>query len=202
MDYNQIVADFNMRMPELYAEYIKNVSSMAPSLKTLKLLMQLCVTGNKVLDLGTGFSSFVLRYYLTDLGIDLISADDNSGWLITTRKYCESQGITYTDDEPNGFEHWKLLPNIVTSPVDVVFMDLGTTRRRVDYYADVLNRYCNENTLLLVDDMHKKILVHALNQELRHYTYLEIPVMNETKDEFGRYCRLFFRLRRKDNLNG
>jgi hypothetical protein len=76
-------------------------------------------------------------------------------------------------------------------------MDLGTTRRRVYYYAELLEKYCNERTFILFDDMHKKILHHALHQELKNYTYLDISVMDITKDEFGRYCKLITRLRRK-----
>jgi hypothetical protein len=187
-------------MQEPYREYLKNVSEMAPSLKTLELLLRLCTSGAYVMDLGTGFSSYVLRQYMTDLDINIMSIDDNAGWLGKTKDYCKSMGAPEQDDlGRDGWVQWNLLPNenVGKDMVDVVFMDLGTTRRRVYYYEELLEKYCNERTFILFDDMHKKILHHALHQELKSYTYLDIPVMDITKDKFGRYCKLITRLRRK-----
>jgi hypothetical protein len=180
-------------MQEPYREYLKNVSEMAPSLKTLELLLRLCTPGDRVLDLGTGFSSYALGSYYRDLDLEIMSVDDNAGWLAKTKEYCTDKlGIV-----TGRFVPWNLLDSKCIGPVDIVFMDLGTTRRRVYYYGELLEKYCDEHTFILFDDMHKKVLHHALHQELKNYTYLDIPVMDITKDEFGRYCKLITRLRRK-----
>lgn len=187
-----IVNNFKREMVSQYQEYIRDVSPMAPSMKTLELLLNLCVPGMRVLDLGTGFSSYVLRHYAADLDIHVVSVDDSSQWLYKTRDYCTDHGIT-----PSGFHLWQLAMNWPVERFDLVFMDLGKTKNRVNYYYDVLKNFCTEKTLLLCDDMHKPTLKQALEHELKAYDYINIGVIEQTKDEFGRYCKLVFRLRPK-----
>ena len=114
--------------------------------------------------------------------------------MIKTRDYCCNNG-----EHGNSFLSWNAVvnPDVHLPKFDVVFMDLGTTRNRPKYYATVLEKFCNEQTLLLCDDMHKPTLKRALEHELKAYDFINIGVMEQTKDEFGRYCKLVFRLRKK-----
>lgn len=187
-----IINNFKLEMLSDYQDYIRDVSLMAPSMKTLELLLNLCVPGMRVLDLGTGFSSYVLRHYAADLDIRVVSVDDSSQWLYKTRDYCVDRGITTT-----GFHLWELALDWPVERFDLVFMDLGKTKNRPNYYATVLEKFCTEKTLLLCDDMHKPILKRALEHELKAYDFINIGVMDQTIDEFGRYCKLVFRLRPK-----
>lgn len=186
-----------IQLNDQYDNYIRTISLMAPSLKTLSLLMQLCKPGDSVLDLGSGFSSYVLRYYANELDLDVWSVDDNESWLDKSFEYCAAMGIT--KEANTKFYTWETLRALRLDQLsfDVVFVDLGRTRKRPDYYPIILKDYCNENTLALFDDMHKPILKRSLERELKRYDYLDIPVMERTRDTYGRYCKLVFRLRPK-----
>lgn len=197
-----IVNDFTRELGDKYREYLRDVSPMAPSMQTLGLLLELCVRGNIVLDLGSGFSSYALRYFADRLGIAIITVDDNSSWLEKTNKYCDA--INTRDFAHNHlFITWSdLLTGFKEHAYSIVFIDLGTTRRRPNYYSTILSNYCSERSLILFDDMHKRPLRDAVTKALRPYDYIDIPVKDRTIDEFGRYCKLIFRLRPKERLNG
>jgi len=191
-----IVNDFTRELGDKYREYLRDVSTMAPSMQTLGLLLELCTPGCKVLDLGTGFSSYVLYYYSIHRDLYVCSVDDTQQWLVKSKSYC---GLKLDDiDTRHVWDTWDSFVKFRTTKFDVVFMDLGTTRRRPDYYATVLSKFCDERTLILFDDMHKRPLRDAVTKALRPYDYIDIPVKDRTIDEFGRYCKLIFRLRPKE----
>lgn len=187
-----IVNEFKKEMIEQYQEYLKSVSSMAPSMKTMALLLSLCVPGAKVLDLGSGFSSYMLRYYESRLDMEVWSVDDNHKWLLKTIEYCKNHNVSY-----DRFLSWNIALDSYLPKFDVVFVDIGTTRNRPKYYQVILEEFCTPKTLALFDDMHKPTLKRAIEHELKAYDYINIGVMDQTKDEFGRYCELVFRLRPK-----
>jgi predicted O-methyltransferase YrrM len=186
---------FQLDMQDLYAQYIKTISPMAPSMQTLRLLINLCVPGDRVLDLGSGFSSFVLRHYAESMSLEVWSVDDSTQWLDKTYEYCKQSGIP--DSVNRNFMVWDAFVEMqsTANPFDVVFIDIGRTRKRPEYYQTILRDCCDARSLVLFDDMHKPILKRAAEKELRRYNYLDIPVIKDTRDQFGRYCKLVFRLR-------
>ena len=193
-----IVDDFTRELGDDHWEYLRDISPMAPSMKTLGLLLELCTDGCRVADLGSGFSSYTLRYYANRLRMTIHTIDDNNAWLEKTKHYCKDVGTEYN----HNFSTWDFITRAAgDNPYDVVFLDLGTTRRRPQYYSTILEKFCDERTLILFDDMHKRPLRDAVSIALRRYDYIEIPVKDRTIDEFGRYCRLIFRLRPKENAN-
>lgn len=188
-----ITSEFKIELLDQYQDYINTVSQMAPSMKTITLLLYLCVPGYRVLDLGSGFSSYALRYYANRLGIEVWSVDDNHQWLLKTREYCIEHNAS-----SEGFLDWETaLYNAHLPYFDVVFVDIGTTKNRPKYYSTILECFCTDKTLILFDDMHKPTLKRAVEQELKAYNFVNIGVMDQTIDEFGRYCKLIFRLRSK-----
>lgn len=182
------------KLQDAYEAYTKVVSANAPSMKTLRLLKRLCLPNTRVLDLGSGFSSYYLRYFEIDEMWTVISVDDSPQWLQKTKQYCKLQGVKDT-----GFFLWPLAFPMV---FDVVFVDIGITKARPQYIGPILENYCGPKTMILFDDMHKPIIRRAIEKELSHYTYLEVGVKDQTIDEYGRYCKLIFRLQRKEHING
>src|SRR5262245_35480678 len=72
-----------------YEYYIKEVSTskMAVSLNTAIILYMFCeaLVPKQIIDLGSGFSSFVLRSYASQSGNCMVySVDDNQDWLDRT----------------------------------------------------------------------------------------------------------------------
>jgi hypothetical protein len=137
----------------------------------------------------------MLRYYDSRLDINVMSVDDDAGWLDKTKNYCGRMGVSI--DKFRDFQLWHRLDFELLPEFDLIFMDMGTTKRRPQYYPDVLKHLCTPKTLILFDDMHKPILKHTLEHELKQYDYINIPVRELTLDQFHRYCKLIFRLRPK-----
>jgi len=164
-----------------YTEYVQRVSSpgMAASLETSAFLLFLARTlkAQRVLDLGSGFSSFVLR---SSGAATVVSVDDSAEWLERTREFLDSTGtrggelMTWADFSRREWE-----------PFDVVLHDLagGDLRNEVMPKAIALAR-----TACVVDDTHhdghraamkRSANGHAL-YSLRQWTY----------DGFGRFAYL------------
>lgn len=181
-------------LKDQYTNYLRDVSPMAPSLKTIGLILELATPESHILDLGSGFSSYALRYYAERLDLRVWSVDDDSRWLQRTKEYCMAYG-----QKANRFWVWDRFIQISSRvvPFDVVFVDIGITKNRPKYYGEVLKRLCDTNTFIVFDDMHKPSLKAAVDKELESYDYLEVGVRDQTLDEFGRFCRLVFRLRHK-----
>lgn len=190
-----IINDFDETMQPIYDQYLISMSQMAPSMKTLKLLTTLCRPGDRVIDLGSGFSSFVLRYYAEMLKIIVWSVDDSNSWLEKTRGYCNSKSV-----DCSRFLTWNDLKSLLgfnTKHFGLVFMDLGTTSRRPAYYPFVFDKLCDDTTTVVIDDMHKPSLLSATDKALTDYDYIEIDIKDQTLDQYGRWCRLVQRLRHK-----
>lgn len=183
---------------DMYANYIKTISSMAPSMATLKLLSELCLPKSNVLDLGTGLSSLILRL---ENDLTVWSIDDNLDWLNRTRNYCNDLGVGHK----GVFMTWnELMYEINERPpvFDVVFVDIGTTPNRPRYLPQILERLCTPKSLVLFDDMHKPTIRGAIEEALSRYDYIDIDVKERTMDQYRRYCKLVFRLREKERING
>jgi hypothetical protein len=81
------------RLVPAYREYCLTVSkrSMALSIETCAYLWWLCVhlDAKAVADLGSGFSSYVLRLYASESGhtVRVASVDDNDEWLDKSERF-------------------------------------------------------------------------------------------------------------------
>src|SRR3954454_24674549 len=79
-------ASLHADLRAIHQEYIQSVSTagMAVSLETAVYLLHLCraTSDTSVLDLGSGFSSYVLRRYAAEAGhaVQVPSVDDDAHW--------------------------------------------------------------------------------------------------------------------------
>jgi len=181
-----------------YTTYAKTISRNLASMQCCTLLLNLCAPGYRVLDLGSGFSSFALRYYQERLGIQVWSVDSDATWLVKTRAYCEQSGI-----RADNFLLWK---ELTMSDVfgdgtkrifDLIFFDIGITKERVSYMTPTLRTLIHPKTFVLFDDIHKGVIKEGLERVLANYNYKEVGVKGQTMDEYGRYSRLVYAIRRK-----
>lgn len=84
-----------------YDSYVRVVSTpgMAASFETCCYLYFLCSSSQprRVLDLGSGFSSYVLRYYASRAGhpVEVVSVDDSQKWLNCTRDFVNSHELGF-----------------------------------------------------------------------------------------------------------
>lgn len=125
-------ASVDLRMA--YESYVSEVSSpgWAVSFETSCVLLALCRASKvtSALDLGSGFSSYVLRLWATEQGATVASVDDAPNWLASTSGFLEKHGLeasrlTLWDDRPS-------------EEFDLVFHDFASGRRREEAMAYAL----------------------------------------------------------------
>ena len=189
--YRENEKDYTSKLEDMYLYYTTNISnaSMAASLKCCVFLLCLykALEPEKILDLGSGFSSYALRYFngrfLPDS--EIYSVDSSKGWLEKSKQFCQ---LNTLNDEH--FYHWDEIKG-KKIPFELIFMDIDFSKNRVNYYNPVCKQFLAEKTFMLADDMHKPILrnvAETLDFKERH------PVLDETKHkkryswllEFGR----------------
>jgi predicted O-methyltransferase YrrM len=125
------LAEIELSLPQARAElaplrrgYFPTVSmeSMALSLESAALVTVLCraLAPKRVVDLGSGFSSLVIRLAAPDA--QLFSVDHSSWWLDATRQYLEENDV-----DSNGLFTWDEFRSSGEADFDLVIHDIGST---------------------------------------------------------------------------
>lgn len=176
-----------------YNLYCNKVSTeiMASSLECVLLLLGLCMDAKSVIDFGSGFSSYALRKFakIYNKDIEIYSVDDDVEWLDKTRQFIEQ----------NGLDSKNILPldaalKLIDRKFNVVFFDIAHyqdgTRQAI--FPAVLNRFVENETKLLVDDLHIfDYFIFIYNYLTERCKYKMINTRPQTLDKFGRFSMLF-----------
>lgn len=170
-----------------YDDYVANVSwsGMAVSLPTAALLRCLCehLRPRTILDLGSGFSSAVLRQYAQGAGnATVISVDDDAAWLGRTREYLERRGLP-----ADRLFTW---PDFRAEPLqlfDFVFHDLGSVDTRRATLAAALD-YVAPGGAAILDDLHKHRIESVARPIASAAGFKLVWVRELTLDEYGRFA--------------
>ena len=168
-----------------YQRYTHTISTpvMALSLELAGTLDALCrlLQARFVADLGSGFSSYVLRRYASEAGAAVVSVDADSEWLARTREFLELEGLS-TDE----LMRWEELAISQYRQFDFVLDDLGDLRRRIDTISDVLD-LVRPGGFVVFDDFHKPKVRSAVLQACRAGGHEALSLRAMTLDDFGRY---------------
>ena len=109
---------------EYYTRHVSS-SEMALSLQTTALLSSLCKSTRpaRLLDTGSGFSSFVLRKYAKDCGDGAVvySVDDSAEWLAQTGEYLAGHGV----DTENLYS-WQAFSDLHERKFNIILHELGS----------------------------------------------------------------------------
>jgi len=175
-------------MRPCHASYVSDVSApgMAVSLPTALLLRRLCedLRPRRVLDLGSGFSSFVLRSYAaSQRDVTAWSVDDDDAWLQRTRDFLLGHGLAT--------EHlvdWEEFQSADPGPFDLVFHDLGGMELRMQAFDRALE--LGARGVVLLDDMHKPHYSKYVAERLQTQPCCRLDLEFCTRDELGRFCVL------------
>ena len=173
------------KLEKAYRFYVRNVSSAgyAISLPLSQYLLNLMdkLKAKKILDLGSGFSSYVLRLK----GAEVWTIDTNSKWLEKTEKFLEMFG------EHNGY--FALLENFSFNEqkFDIVFLDTHPHTDRYKLFEPI--KHCCTGAVVF-DDAHSK--PKSKSWDVEYIDKLEktfedwiiINLSKETKDKYGRYA--------------
>lgn len=184
-----VLKKFPDELIEAYNGYIRDVSNeqMTASMECSALLYNLCVNyaPSKVLDLGSGFSSFVFRHFSKHVkSTKVVSIDDDRKWLEKTRSYLRRMDVPC--ENVIHLESFTFGRNL--KEYDLVFHDVGSMLTRKHVFDEIINVSDMYSGIIVLDDMHKAhYRTFVFNSLLfTQYDYYDIEKM--TLDNLGRYA--------------
>jgi predicted O-methyltransferase YrrM len=192
-EYERLAAPRRDDITPHHSAYTTSVSNdvHAASVEIAAFLQVFCEIGqpSKVADLGSGFSSFILRRHAAaaDPSPEVYSVDNHEGWLGKTREYLASKGVS-TDNvmiwddfiaaaEPGSF--------------DMVFHDMGFMDFREQTLEPVLG-LTRPGGHIILDDVHKLPYRRFVHQMLSDKGLEFLSLKKITCDSRARYSYLVF----------
>lgn len=191
-NYSSASKSIRENIKPVYEDYTANISSreMAVSLQTAVFLYYLSERKRpkRILDLGSGFSSYILRLYAQEQkeNVEVYSIDDNNDWLDKTEEFLLSHKLPV--------DHLMNLDSLdfssCTNSFDLVFHDLGNMNLRKKHLPDAVGACMEANGIVILDDIHKKDYNTFIKSEISSYecTYFNLDWI--TRDDFGRKAAL------------
>lgn len=169
-----------------HTAYCQDVSSrsMAISLESAAYLYSYCELNEPkvVLNLGSGFSSYLFRLYSSTNSCKVICVDDDPEWLARTREYLESHSLT-----TNSLETWHTFAACNDPTPDLIFHDLGRMPVRLAVCPFVLEWASRSDGIVFLDDVHKSAYSSKLNELLSLYSADVLDLRDMTLDNLGRW---------------
>ena len=178
------------QLEPLYSTYTQHVSDKrnATSLEQGGILLLLLeqLKPDVAVDLGSGFSSVVLRTHGERYNCRIISVDDDPSWLNKTKEFLQQQHLNAQE-----LMTWD---NFTRSEIraDFLYYDLGTMETRMRRLPDVLSLITDPG-VIMVDDVHFPEYRTRIRSELQKNKYACYNLYNVTLDTFGRYAWLAWR---------
>ncbi len=191
-NYKKSYSKYYQRYITHYKEYINNVSTeeMAISLELTIFIRVLCdiVKPGKILDIGSGFSSFVFRDFQksSDIKPEIWSVDNSKKWLMETKKYLSKHNLS-----GNNLLLWNVFVKNDSDRYDLILHDLGRMDARKTVMQNVL-KFVKEGGIVILDDVHKTDYYNHVKDVLRDQNLDFISLYDFTRDRYGRYSFLVF----------
>lgn len=175
-------------MPQ-YLDYVARVSwaDHAVSIGTAAVLAQLCERHRpaRVLDTGSGFSSYVLRRYAAEHGTEVVSVDDDADWMRKTAAYLEGHGLADLGE----LVLWDDFSSAAQGQFDLIFHDLGTFETRVNTMP-AIDDLVAPSGLVVYDD----VVIPSIRAAARELCAVKgrdyFSLRHITLDEISRYSAL------------
>jgi predicted O-methyltransferase YrrM len=167
---------------EEYNYYIENISSrpMAASLPCCIYLLALYdrLLPLKVLELGSGFTSYCLRFYkkLRNINSEIYSIDTSKEWLETSKNYCKEREL-----DINNFQIWDYFKEC-REKFDLIFVDIDSGPRRHLYFESVFKQFSKVGTFIYLDDLHKPQVYKNLDSILSTINHKRYNIKDLTID--------------------
>ena len=176
-----------------HGAYITHVSNdvMAASVELSAFLQIFCELRqpHKVADLGSGFSSFVLRRYASKAKTpcEVHSVDDHEGWLDKTREYLRGHKL----DADNVWLWSEFIAQAEPGSFDMVLHDMGSMEFRAESLREVLTLTRTGGHVVL-DDVHKPPYRKHVLKVLSDLGLEHLSLKQITCDNRARYAYLVF----------
>lgn len=184
--------DYKHKILPFYKHYVSDVSNeiMAISLELIVFCVVICdiIKPEKILDLGSGFSSFVFRYMPSILNQNyrpiVLSVDDSQEWLEKTRRFITSHSISC-----NNLITWEELIQQDSNLFDFILYDIGEFPFRMEILEQTL-KFANANGVMIIDDMHSAEFGHFVQKVLNRNKISFFDLRYYTIDRLNRYSLL------------
>ena len=186
-DYESRAAKRRLELTTAYETYVTTTSTrlMGVSMQTATLLRVLCdvLRPRRILDLGSGFSSYVFHSYAaTNKDATVMSVDDNSLWLGKTRQFLHRYGL-----HPMHLVKWTSFVDSKPQPFDLIFHDLGNMDLRSETLPWVLELAARQKkSTVVLDDVHKRCYAPVVKEELTRWDVKYFDLSAYTRDAVGR----------------
>lgn len=173
-----------------YKKYTEEISFdyMAVSLETATFLLTICQIKkpNAILDLGSGFSTFMFNLYKKEAAhsVEVWSIDDSRKWLNKTRLWLSKKNIS----SPNLLS-WKEFQKLKPVPFDIIFHDLGDMQLRLHTLPQILT-LLSPAGLAILDDLQFPFYEPEAKNIIKMNNYKLYSIRKYTKDRFGRYASI------------
>ena len=152
-----------------FRDYTDTVSyeGMPISFEVACFLWSLCqaTAPKRILDMGSGFSSFVFRRYQSyaSLRPEVWSVDESGEWLEKTGDFLRSRNLT--DDH---LYTWDDFQTLEPGRFDLISHDLGYMTDRPDIFERLLELK-NPDGVIIVDDLHNAQYRTDITHRLQRY---------------------------------
>ncbi len=188
----RVISENREKLRPVYDQYVREVSSpdMAASLELAVFLYTLCRANrySRLLDLGSGLSSFVFRLYASETpGVSVFSVDDDEMWLSKTRNFLSQHQV----ETENVMTLEQLLVQN-ESGFDCILHDLNFVDVRIKYVERILPMI-KRGGVIIFDDVHKPDYLVALLAKLAHDGGQSFSLKPATRDRYGRFSLAYFR---------
>lgn len=186
----EIIEKERDRLAAVYDQYVSKVSvpDMAISLELAAAMLSLCriLHPLRVVDLGSGFSSFVLRLYARDSASDVVtvSVDDSAEWLSKTRQFLDDHNL-----DASALVTWSSFRESGEDGFDLVLHDLGGIPLRGRVLPEVLE-LARPGAILIFDDAHMPRYRTRLRKVVSEAGLAAYNLRTITKDPIRRYSLL------------
>lgn len=188
IDFPVLLADAKRDLQDSHAEYTSTVSvgSSAASLELAALLAALCrvLQPRRLVDLGSGYTSYVLRSYAKSQAtpVDVTSVDDSADWLARTREYLEAAQL-----DTSNLMTWDTFEASGDTDFDLVVLDVRPIARRVEHLPRLM-RGLRPGGMIIVDDVHKPHLSQPLIRMAKEHHWFCAGLKSLTLDGYQRFA--------------
>jgi len=186
--YELSKGDYQQKILSHYREYISDVSSeiMASSLELSIFLLFMCdiAQPKRILDLGSGFSSFLFRFHalIAQEKPLICSVDDSKEWLIKTAGFLSTHQLPATN-----LMTWDAFSGRDMGIFDFIFYDLGPFEFRKNSLKTVLEKMTGAHGIVILDDMHSADYGLFVKRLLKNTRFEAYDTGCYTRDHYSRY---------------
>lgn len=192
--YEEKKVDHDGFIKDAYHDYVTSISTddKAISLELAYLLWFILNTTSPklVVDLGSGFSSFLFRHYQLQCAkagdaCRVFSCDDDEQWLDRTANFLQNRKLS-----TEGLLSWqRFLEEHGHARPDLILHDLGYMPVRIRTLPQALD-LCETQAIAIIDDVHKPLMRQETLNQIRRRGLRGYDLTRFTFDRFGRYSWL------------